>query len=143
MEGSDTNIGKNIGILCRQMNLFLNHELESYDITASEMMYLGSLFIRDGVSQEELVKEFSMDKAAVTRTISTLESKNLVKRSSSEEDKRSKKVFLTENAMKYKDILSSIQDKWYKEVLADSDTEEMAIFAKVLNSISSNMRDLN
>lgn len=139
----DGNIGKNIGILCRQMNLFLNHELEEYDISATEIMYLGSLFIKDGISQEELVKEFCMDKAAVARTIGALENKELITRLCSEEDKRSKKVFLTEKALSYKDVLTSIQDKWYREVLDNSNPEEMSIFAGMLERISDNMRKIN
>lgn len=139
----DGNIGKNIGILCRQMNLFLNHELEEYDISATEIMYLGSLFIKDGISQEELVKEFCMDKAAVARTIGALENKELITRLCSEEDKRSKKVFLTEKALSYKDVLTSIQDKWYREVLGNSNHEEMSIFAGMLERISDNMRKIN
>lgn len=139
----DGNIGKNIGILCRQMNLFLNHELEEYDISATEIMYLGSLFIKDGISQEELVKEFCMDKAAVARTIGALENKELITRLCSEEDKRSKKVFLTEKALSYKDVLTSIQDKWYREVLGNSNPEEMSIFAGMLERISDNMRKIN
>lgn len=143
MNENDKNIGKNIGILCRQLNLFLNHELEDYNITPSEIMLLGSLFIKDGVSQDELVKEFLMDKAAVTRTISSLEKKKLISRQGSEEDKRSKKVFLTENAPAYKDILNTIQNKWYREVLSDSDPEELAVFAETLDKISKNMRKIN
>lgn len=142
-ENTGKNIGKNIGILCRQMNLFLNHELRDYDISATEIMYLGSLFIKDGVSQEELVKEFYMDKAAVARTIGSLEDKNLVIRKCSETDKRSKKVFLTEKAGIYKDILNSIQNKWYREVLGNIDRDRMSAFAESLDTISENMRKIN
>lgn len=143
MEENYKNIGKNIGILCRQLNLFLNHELDDYDITASEIMYLGSLFIKDGVSQEELVREFSMDKAAVARTIHSLEDKKLITRSCSEDDKRSKRIYLTDNALMYRDVLTSIQDKWYRAVLIDSDPDEMAVFAEVLNKISNRMHSLD
>ena len=136
-------IGKNIGILCRQMNLFLSHELKDYDISATEIMYLGSLFIKDGVSQEELVKEFYMDKAAVARTVGALEEKKLVIRQCSETDKRSKKVFLTEKAVMYKDVLNSIQDKWYREVLGKLDRDRMSAFAESLDIISENMRKIN
>lgn len=143
MNDTDKNIGKNLGILCRQLNLFLNHELEQYNITASEIMFLGSLFIKDGVSQDELVREFFLDKAAVTRTICSLERKNLIMRLGSEEDKRSKKVYLTEEANVYKDILNSLQNKWYREVLSDSDPDETALFAKTLGKIADNMRNMN
>lgn len=143
MDDKERNIGKNIGILCRQINLFLNHELKDYDISATEIMFLGSLFIKDGVSQEELVKEFYMDKAAVARTIGALEDKNLVTRQCSETDKRSKKVFLTKKAEIYEDVLKSIQDKWYKEILGNFDQSHMSAFAESLDIISENMCRIN
>lgn len=143
MEDVSKNIGKNIGILCRQLNIYLNHELEQYDITASEIMYLGSLFMHDGVSQDELVREFCVDKAAVTRTVATLEEKGLVERKSHENDKRSKKVYLTKKALAYKDVLNTIQEKWYRETIGDADVSDMMQFAKRLEEISQNTRKLN
>lgn len=143
MDNVSKTIGKNIGILCRQLNIFLNRELCEYDVTASEIMYLGSLFLRDGVSQEELAKEFCVDKAAVTRTIATLENKGLVIRKSSETDKRSKNVFLTKEAYKYKDILNDIQEKWYEEALCGIDSVSITSFAIDLETISNNTRKLN
>lgn len=143
MEEKNRNIGKNIGILCRQMNLFLNHELENYDVSATEIMYLGSLFIKDGVSQEELVKEFCMDKAAVARAICSLEEKGLVTRQGSETDKRSKIVFLTQKALMYRTVLNSIQDKWFAEILGNLDENRMSAFAETLDIISENMHKIN
>lgn len=70
-------IGKNISILYRQLNLFLNHELEGTDITATELMYLASLYEKDGVTQDDLVQEYCIDKAATARTIQGMEKKDL------------------------------------------------------------------
>lgn len=138
-----SNIGKNIGVLCRQLNLFINHELEKYDITASEIMYLQSLILKDDVSQDELSREFGVDKAAVARTISSLEAKGLVIRENSAIDKRSKHVRITKKAAEYKDLLQNITDKWYKEAFAFMDEKTMKTFSRDLEMITSNTRKLN
>lgn len=143
MDEITANIGKNIGILCRQLNVYLNRELEKYDVTASETMYLGALFMQDGMIQDELSSRFCVDKAAVARTIGSLENKGLVTRKSSETDRRSKQVFLTDKALEYRDILFSIQDRWYRETIAKLDKESVNIFANVLSSISLNTQLLN
>ena len=61
------NIGKNIGILCRQLNLYLNHSLENCGVTATEIMYLGSLLLKDGVSQEELAIKLNVVRQTVSK----------------------------------------------------------------------------
>lgn len=140
---TDMNIGKNIGILCRQLNIYLNRALSEYDITASEIMYLGSLFIRDGVTQEELSDEFCVDKAATARTLSSLESKGLVYRRSHDSDKRSKLVFLTDSADRFRNVLSDIQQRWCSDVLVGTDRTKTEEFACVLETIASGTRRIN
>lgn len=137
------NIGKNIGILCRQLNLYLNHSLENCGVTATEIMYLGSLLLKDGVSQEELAKEFSVDKAAVARTLQSMENKGLVTRTNDAKDKRSKLVYITESALQYKDTLLSIQNNWYHAVIDNIDDDSREIFGNVLESIVEKTRMLN
>lgn len=137
------NIGKNIGILCRQLNLYLNHALEVSGLTATEMMYLGSLAQKDGVSQEELAKEFSVNKAAVTRSIQALENKGLVIRREAANDKRSKLVYITSEAMQYNNTLSDIQSNWYHSVIEGIDDDSRRIFGNVLEIIVDKTRQLN
>lgn len=143
MQNTSKSIGKNIGILCRQLNLYINRELEKYDITASEIMYLGSLSIKDGVTQEELATEFGVDKAAVTRTLNSLENKGLIRRKNNENDKRSKCVFITEKAKVYEDVLSSIQEKWYKETFGDFDESDIEKLSALLESVSKKTKKIN
>ena len=57
-------IGKNINILYRQFNLFLNHELSGVELNSTDLMYLGTLFIEDGVTQDDLAKDFCVDEPA-------------------------------------------------------------------------------
>lgn len=143
MEDIGKIIGKNIGVLCRQLNLYINHELSGCDVTASEMMYLGSLFLHDGVTQEELAEEFCVDKAAVARTLCALEGRNIIYRSADENDRRSKRVFLTKEADKYKSILTDIQNRWYRETLGDLEPAAIESFAETLSLISDNARKTN
>ena len=67
-------IGKNLSIIYRQFTVFLNRELADSELTATELMYIGSLYDQDGVTQDDLAREFCIDKAATARTIQTLES---------------------------------------------------------------------
>lgn len=37
------------------------------------MLYLSSLYEKDGITQDDLAQEYSVDKAAVTRTVQLME----------------------------------------------------------------------
>ena len=92
--------GRYISVLMRQLNLFFSHELSEVEITASELMYLSQLYRADGLTQEEMSMEISVDKAATTRTIQGMEKKGLIRREAHEEDRRSKRVYLTDKSKK-------------------------------------------
>lgn len=105
-------IGKNIGILNRQFNIFLNRELAGTELNATEFMYIGYLYQNDGISQDDLAKEFLVDKAAITRTLKNMEEKGFVKRIKSESDGRERHIYLTDKAHRYEGLAESIQKKY-------------------------------
>lgn len=84
-------IGKQISILFRQLNLYFNRELSDIHISSTELLYLSSLYANDGIPQDDLAQEYTVDKAAVTRTIHLMEKKGLVLRRTDASDKRAKK----------------------------------------------------
>ena len=105
-------IGKNIGILNRQFNIFLNRELAGTELNATEFMYIGYLYQNDGIMQDELAKEFLVDRAAITRTLKNMEEKGFVDRVRSREDGRERRIYLTEKARGYEKLAESIQKKY-------------------------------
>jgi len=70
-------IGKSIGILNRQFNIFLNRELAGTELNATEFMYIGHLYQNDCIMQDELAKEFLVDRAAITRILKNMEEKGI------------------------------------------------------------------
>ena len=117
-------IGRNILILSRRFNNFLSAELRDDDLTATELMYLSVLFDKDGQTQEELAQALDIDKAATTRTIRQMEARGIVVRKEDENDKRAKRVFLTDQARPYLDRIKQIQQHWIKSAHAAFTKEE-------------------
>ena len=105
-------IGKNIGILNRQFNIFLNRELAGTELNATEFMYIGYLYQHDGIMQDELAREFWVDRAAITRTLKNMEEKGFVERVRSKKDGRQRRIYLTEKACGYEKLAESIQEKY-------------------------------
>ncbi|HCT91509.1 MAG TPA: MarR family transcriptional regulator [Lachnospiraceae bacterium] len=107
-------IGKNIGILNRQFNIFLNRELAGTGLNATEFMYIGYLYQNNGIMQDELAREFLVDRAAITRTLKNMEEKGFVDRVRSKEDGRERRIYLTEKARSYEKLAESIQKKYIR-----------------------------
>lgn len=136
-------IRKNISIIYRQLNLFLNHELEGINITAMELMYLSSLYQNDGVTQDDLVQEYCIDKAATARAIQGMEKKGLVTRRTSSTDNRAKIVCLTQKAITYIAFIRQIQQKWIDELKKELTEEEMRTFTHVLSVVTQKAKQIN
>lgn len=136
-------IGKNINILYRQFNLFLNHELSGVELNSTDLMYLGTLFIEDGVTQDDLAKDFCVDKAATARTMQNLEKKGIIIRKSDETDRRAKRIYLTDKAYEYKPLMESIQGKWMKICNTPMNSEELIQFEKNLEIITEHVKLIN
>lgn len=136
-------IGKNINILYRQFNLFLNHELSGIELNATDLMYLGTLFIEDGVTQDDLAKDFCVDKAATARSMQNLEKKGIIIRKPDESDRRAKRVYLTDKAYEYKPLMESIQKKWMKICNTPMNDEEVIQFEKNLEIITEHVKLIN
>ena len=133
-------IGKNLSIIYRQFTVFLNRELADSELTATELMYIGSLYDQDGVTQDDLAREFCIDKAATARTIQTLESKGILLRKVDENDRRAKRIYLTPKAEKYKTPIETVQKKWIDFCGADISKEEFAAFEKILSELAERVR---
>jgi|GEM_PF-135977 len=133
-------IGKNISILFRQLNLFLNRELADTDLTATELMYLGSLFAGDGVTQDELAREHCIDKAATARTIQGMEKKGYVVRKTDPSDKRAKRVYLTEKAQLYRAKIEEVRKKWRAIIDTGMSEAEFAIFERQIRAITERVK---
>lgn len=136
-------IGKQISILFRQLNLYFNRELSDIHISSTELLYLSSLYANDGIPQDDLAQEYTVDKAAVTRTIQLMEKKGLVLRRTDASDKRAKKINLTEKARSLEPKLRELQARWISAMTEGMNTSEIAHFTKQVHTMAERAKQLN
>ena len=134
--------GTHIAVLSRQLNLYLCHELAETEITASELLYLAQLYVRDGQTQEEMASEISVDRAATTRTIQAMEKKGLIRRASDSADKRAKNVYLTDKARSYEMRIREIQASWIEFITQDMNGDQSDLFAKQLEQMANRAKEI-
>ena len=95
-------------------------------IAYSEYVLLLRLFNCEGTSQEELSRSLQTDKSAVARTLKLLEQKGFIYREKDEDDRRIKRIRLTEYGRLQHGFLLSVMNCWVDhltEALAPHDVD--------------------
>ncbi len=92
--------GRLVATLYRKNQMYINAKLKCFGITSGEVGFLMSLYRQEGQTQEELASFLSIDKAAATRSLCTLEQKHYIERRQDQHDKRCNRIFLTPESRK-------------------------------------------
>lgn len=109
-------------------------------ITYSEYVVLLRLFDCEGVSQEDLSRVLHTDKSAVARTLKLLEQKGFICREKDAEDRRIKRIRLTEYGRMQYTFLMSVMNCWVNyliDTLSPQDVDSVERNFQVLAQRSS------
>ena len=133
------NIGKYISQIYRKGRIFIGRGLEEYNIGQGQFMFLLELYIEDGRNQEELAEVLKIDKGTTARAIKKLEENGFIRREKDEKDKRSNRVYLTEEGKGMKDNIFFVLNQWDKKMSEQLDEEERELMIKLLSKVCSNI----
>ena len=121
--------------ISRAAQRYANLRLKGTDIGTSEFECLHYIRKNKGISQEKLRSILNVDKAAVSRMVKNLEKKGYLYRLQDEDDKRAKKLFVTDKVVDIKNTTSSVESFFYEWLLEDIEEDEKKVFLKVLNEL--------
>lgn len=108
------------------------------DISAEQWTILINLWEKDGISQQELSVLASKDKTSTTRLIDALEKKNIVVRTSDNNDRRKKLIYLTENGRNLKEDVIPIVLKLLDKIHSGITDREIETAKRVIRKIIKN-----
>lgn len=89
-------IGRMVTLLARSIQKDLKNVIEPFGISVGEEPYFMALVREDGLTQDELTQRVKVDKAATARAVKSLEAKGILLRRAASDDRRSKRLYLTE-----------------------------------------------
>lgn len=142
MEIIDTlNLIRSTSLLRKNYANFVNKSLSNSDITLSEFAYLKEVVNCDGIAQDELIRNLSIDKAAATRMAQSLEKKEIIKRVRNENNKRFFNVFLTDKGHEYADFIKQTLNDFYKVLNNEVSSSDMKTFMTIFKKINSNFEE--
>lgn len=136
-------VDKSVIVLFRQLNLFLNRELEAEKLTSADVLYLALLYEQDGRTQDEMAETYAVDRAATTRSMQGLERKGLVRREMDDKDHRVRRVYLTEKAMQYRGAIRRMSEELASVLFEGMDEAAVAAFKTQTLDMSERLRRLN
>lgn len=121
----------------RSMANSLANDLQKSGVGVSyeQFVVLNWLWEGDGITQQELARLLSRDRANITRILDILERKGLVVRKSDPSDRRVKLVFLTELSSQLKEKVRAIVSRNIQNTVEGLDEEELETCKKILREI--------
>lgn len=112
---------------------------ESVTVSSEQYAILSCLVKQNRVTQQTLCQMTKKDKPNVTRLIDRLESKGLVQRIADAEDKRKKRIHITEQGVSVYEKMNHIVNEMFTRALGDIDTNQFAVFQNVLRRMTTNL----
>jgi DNA-binding MarR family transcriptional regulator len=130
----------------RSMACFFNQKLKEngYGLSVEHWGILLNLAEKEGNSQTGLCNCIGKDKTYMTRLLDQLEEQNLVERRTDREDRRSKKIFLTQVGRKVQeDLVEVVKKTILPEASKDFTPEELEMLKLLLKKLFNNINPQN
>lgn len=124
-----------------QLIRLLNRELSNakLELTREQYIVLSILWEKDLVSQQSLADALGKDKYSITKLIDGLEKRKLVKRISSENDRRVKLIKVTPKALEIRPSIRKVVDATITKAMWNIPGKDMEAAKSVLEKIIINV----
>ena len=136
---------ENIRICFRRINRwaqgYVARRTNNAQLTPSQIQALRHITYHNIMSQQELVEDMGVDKAAVTRLVAGLEELGYVTRTADPKDRRAKLIRATESAMQVKDDVIALEEAYYTWLLEGLEPEERENFARYMDRLLQRARE--
>jgi MarR family transcriptional regulator, organic hydroperoxide resistance regulator len=113
--------------------------LEGVDVTPEQWTVLNSLWETDGVHQGLLAEKTAKDRHNIARILNLLKKGGLVRREPDGNDKRWRRVYLTNDGWALKPKLVRVSMHFLEEALAGLTQEDLDVMRQILERIADNL----
>lgn len=129
--------GRLLGQAARLLSNRVNFSFRQagYELTIEQWSILSDLNRQDGVSQQVFADRSAKNKASITSLINNLEKKGWVLRKPDRDDRRSNKIFITEEGIKVYEMLSPILQETLEQTLHPFSNQDMTIGMEMMTSL--------
>lgn len=118
---------KSISILYRKSHIWLNNGCAQFDLTAAQAVVILIVCDFQALTQDEITKRLSLDKSVIAKTVTKLEEREFLVRTTNAKDKRTYDIRLTQKACEVYPFLKEQVELSFRrmtEQMTDSEREE-------------------
>ena len=137
------NLQRNFGFIlhdvARLLRTTYDRRVRDLGLTRSQWWVLTHLFRKDGITQSELAEILELEKPSLGRLLDRLEAKGWVRRAADPQDRRAKRIFLTDEAQAPMQVMREIASGVREDALSGLSLDERDRFVDTLLIIKSNL----
>ncbi len=131
-----------LSIIMRHSRTFCERKLREYDIGFPEQVIMMYLSEHKNVSQEEIAKYFMIDKGAIAKSLSKLETKDYVIRKENPLDKRGKLILLSSKGEQILSHMGTILEEWNQYFFMGLSKDEIDQFDRLSKIMADNVANI-
>lgn len=121
-----------LSIADRFAKTYLDNKLAPLGINSSQHMYLLKVCAHPGILQDSLIESFYVHPSNIVRTILALEKKGFLRREPYEKDRRTCRLYPTQQALEIAAQIQDICDQTEQLLLAGLDPQQQGVFEDAL-----------
>ena len=138
-ENLERNFGFILHDVARLLRTTYDRRVRDLDLTRSQWWVLTHLFRKDGITQSELAETLELEKPSLGRLLDRLEGKGWVRREADPNDRRAKRIFLTEAADTPMHVMREIASGVREDALSGLSSDDRDHFVDTLLTIKANL----
>jgi DNA-binding MarR family transcriptional regulator len=137
------NLQRNFGFIlhdvARLLRITYDRRVKDLGLTRSQWWVLTHLYRNDGITQSELAEMLELEKPSLGRLLDRLEAKGWVRRAADPQDRRAKRVFLTDQVDAPMQVMREIAAGVREDALLGLSPGDRDRFVDTLLTIKSNL----
>ncbi len=130
-----------LSVITRQHNIYMNHELKEYNISAGEFPILMKIYFEGKKTQQDIANSFYLTQGTVARTVRNLEDKGFIKRKIDDKNRRRNFVYLKDKGKDIAEHIYNLENKWEGMILEDLSPSETRSVKRILYKATRNSLD--
>ena len=142
-ENLERNFGFILNDVARLLRTVYDRRVRSLGLTRAQWWVLTHLYRADGVTQAELAETLEIERATLGRLLDRLEAKGWVRRETDAEDRRAKRVHLTEAVREPMQTMRAVAAGVRSDALAGLSGEEQDRFVDLMLRVKGNLLALD
>ncbi|AIR03655.1 MULTISPECIES: transcriptional regulator SlyA [Cedecea] len=140
---SPSPLGSDLARLVRIWRALIDHRLKPLELTQTHWVTLHNIHqLPPDQSQIQLAKAIGIEQPSLVRTLDQLEEKGLISRKTCANDRRAKRIKLTEQATPIIEKMEGVINETRGEILTGITREEQALLSNLISRLEQNIIEL-